>query len=117
MGEDGTVADEYGFPIIQHVYGKFWTNNHTHILQATNGMDNNMLELILNSTNVKSIITGAVQPKINQANMNGLNITIPTNYKNLQIKIKPLFEKRLHLIVVNKKLDMLKQLYLKKFFG
>ena len=113
LGEDGTVADSFGFPIIQHVNEKFWANNHTHILNSKNNIDNNTLELILKNTNVLSIITGAVQPKINQANMNSLKIKI-SKFKNL---IEPYFNKRQILLVENKKLNRLKQLYLKKFFG
>ena len=117
MGEDGTVADSLGFPIVQRVNEKFWANNHTHILKARNGIDNNVLELILKNTNVQSIITGAVQPKINQANMNSLKIKIPNKVNVLMETIAPYFEKRQSLIVTNKKLNELKQLYLKKFFG
>jgi len=36
-GEDGSVADEQGFPITQYVWGKFWVNNHAHILQGRDG--------------------------------------------------------------------------------
>ena len=32
LGEDGTVVDSLGFPILQYVYGKFWVNNHAHII-------------------------------------------------------------------------------------
>jgi len=117
MGEDGTVADFLGFPIVQRVNEKFWANNHTHILKAKSEIDNNVLELILKNTNVQSIITGAVQPKINQANMNSLKIKIPNNVNVLMETIAPYFEKRQSLIVENKKLNKLKQLYLKKFFG
>lgn len=117
MGEDGTVADSLGFPIIQRVNEKFWANNHTHILKAKNGIDNNVLELILKNTNVQSIITGAVQPKINQANMNSLKIKVPNDVEKLMKTIVPYFEKRQSLIDENKKLNKLKQLYLKKFFN
>ena len=79
LGEDGTVIDAQGFPIIQRVNGKFWANNHTHILQGVNNIDNNILEVVLKNTNVKSIITGAVQLKINQSNMNKLKIILPAN--------------------------------------
>ena len=117
MGEDGTVADSLGFPIVQRVNEKFWANNHTHILKAKNGIDNNVLELILKNTNVQSIITGAVQPKINQANMNSLKIKVPNDVETLMKTIVPYFEKRQSLIDENKKLNKLKQLYLKKFFN
>ena len=117
MGEDGTVADSLGFPIVQRVNEKFWANNHTHILKAKNGIDNNVLELILENTNVQSIITGAVQPKINQTNMNSLKIKVPNDVEVLMKTIVPYFEKRQSLIDENKKLTELKQLYLKKFFN
>ena len=37
FGEDGTVIDNLGFPILQYVWGKFWVNNHAHILTGKNG--------------------------------------------------------------------------------
>ncbi len=117
LGEDGTVADPSGFPVIQRVNEKFWANNHTHILNSKNDIDNNTLELILKNTNVQSIITGAVQPKINQANMNSLKIKIPNQISEFKNLIKHYFDKRQMLLGENKKLNTLKQLYLKKFFG
>ena len=32
LGEDGTVVDDAGYPILQYVWGQFWVNNHAHIL-------------------------------------------------------------------------------------
>ena len=32
LGEDGTVVTEDGFPVLQYVTGKFWVNNHAHVL-------------------------------------------------------------------------------------
>ena len=117
LGEDGTVIDAQGFPIIQRVNGKFWANNHTHILQGVNNIDNNILEVVLKNTNVKSIITGAVQLKINQSNMNKLKIILPANIHFLKKQLQPLFDKRLFLLNQNKALAKQKQLYLQKFFG
>ncbi len=42
-GEDGSVADANGFPIMQYVWGKFWVNNHAHILQGKDGVATEML--------------------------------------------------------------------------
>lgn len=93
LGEDGTVVDDYGFPILQYVWGKFWVNNHAHILQGRNGFTVESLYLFFKCTNVKSIVTGAVQPKINQANLKSIPAIIPTinvmsNFNNV---INPLF--------------------------
>jgi type I restriction enzyme S subunit len=35
MGEDGTVITTKGTPSIQFVNGKFWVNNHSHVLRGT----------------------------------------------------------------------------------
>jgi type I restriction enzyme S subunit len=33
MGEDGSVINEDGTPVLQYVWGKFWVNNHAHVLE------------------------------------------------------------------------------------
>ena len=77
LGEDGTVVDEYGYPILQYVWGKFWVNNHAHILTGNLGFNVESLWLLFKRTPVKSIVTGAVQPKISQANLRSVQVVIP----------------------------------------
>lgn len=94
LGEDGTVSDSEGFPMLQYVWGKFWVNNHAHILQGKNGFTTESLYILLKQTNVSSIVTGAVQPKISQANLKSVPITMPpinllNQYNDI---IKPLFD-------------------------
>lgn len=79
LGEDGTVIDNKGFPILQYVWGKFWVNNHAHIMTGKNGFTVESLYLFFKQTNVKEIVTGAVQPKINQSNLKALKVRIPTH--------------------------------------
>ena len=69
LAEDGTVRTERGFPILQRAYGKFWINNHTHILQAKYPYTNDFLYIYLLNFNIDKLITGAVQPKISQSNL------------------------------------------------
>ena len=69
MGEDGSVITDEGFPFLQYVTGKFWPNNHAHVLQGKNGFSTEMLHCALLRKNVKASVTGAVQAKISQANM------------------------------------------------
>lgn len=68
MGEDGSVCDDNDHPVIQYVWGKFWVNNHAHVLTSKE-ISNEHLLLFLQQTNIKPYVTGAVQPKLNQANM------------------------------------------------
>ena len=93
LGEDGTVIDDKGFPILQYVWGKFWVNNHAHIMTGKNGFNVESLYLFFKQTNVKRIVTGAVQPKINQANLKMLPVNIPSNavMNNFNKTIEPLF--------------------------
>jgi type I restriction enzyme S subunit len=77
LGEDGTVMDEKGYPILQYVWGKFWVNNHAHVLKGKGIFSDEYLYMLLKNTNVASIVTGAVQPKINQGNLIGLKVIIP----------------------------------------
>lgn len=93
LGEDGTVVDSKGFPVLQYVEGKFWVNNHAHILTGKNGFSVELLYLLFSLTSVQSIVTGAVQPKISQANLNKVPVMIPSN-EELQAfdsTIQPLF--------------------------
>ena len=77
LGEDGTVIDDYGHPILQYVWGKFWVNNHAHIISGKNGFMVESLYLFFKQLNVHSIVTGAVQPKISQANLCSVPVVIP----------------------------------------
>ncbi len=93
LGEDGTVVDDKGFPILQYVEGKFWVNNHAHIISGKNGCSLELLYLLLSMANVQSIVTGAVQPKISQANLNRVSVIIPSQ-EELQAfdsTIQPIF--------------------------
>ena len=78
LGEDGTVIDKKGYPILQYIYGKFWVNNHAHIITGKLGFSVEMLYLLFSLTNVKSIVTGAVQQKISQQNLKKISVIIPT---------------------------------------
>ena len=76
-GEDGSVADEQGFSITQYVWGKFWVNNHAHILQGKADFSTEHLALALRRVNIQPYITGAVQAKLSQSNMWRINVLHP----------------------------------------
>ncbi len=77
IGEDGTVTDEQGHPILQYVSGKFWVNNHAHVIQGKFPFSTEYLYLFLRQRTVRHLVTGAVQAKINQENLNGIPLVIP----------------------------------------
>ena len=77
MGEDGSVMTEEGFPFLQYVTGKFWPNNHAHVMQGCSGFSTEMLHCALLRKVIKSSVTGAVQAKISQANMKKILFVYP----------------------------------------
>ncbi len=106
LGEDGTVVDSKGFPILQYVEGKFWVNNHAHIITGKNGFSVELLYLLFSLTSVQSIVTGAVQPKISQANLNKVPVIIPSGgeLKAFDATIQSLFAQIRNLRAENNRL-------------
>ena len=94
-GEDGSVADDDGHPVVQYVWGQFWVNNHAHILKGKNGISEEHLYLFLQQTNVAAFVTGAVQPKLNQKNLKAVPLVLPKGpvCRAFSDLIQPLFSK------------------------
>ena len=117
VSEDGIyVVDENGRPLLQHITGKFWANNHAHILKGKAGFNEDSLYLFLANTNMAPIVTGAAQPKINQANLKSFPITIPTSdvIEKFNALIQPFFDQRLSNEAEGKHLENLKDLLLSR---
>lgn len=95
IAEDGSVMDAKGNPIVQMIWGKTWVNNHAHVLQGCNGYSNELLYLLLQHIPVVKIMTGSIQKKINQDNLNSYKIPrIPDSLSQAFHEIvKPMFEK------------------------
>lgn len=90
IGEDGSVVKENGLPYMQYVWGKMWVNNHAHILQGKNGYSTEMIHALLSITNIKFLVTGAVQAKLSQGNMQKIFVAIPP--KNVLDEIRPVID-------------------------
>ena len=77
VGEDGTVVNDQDSPVVQYVWGRFWVNNHAHILTGSGGISTEYLRVLLDHINIRPFITGAVQPKLSQRNLKSVPILIP----------------------------------------
>ena len=82
LGEDGTVVNSDGTPVLQRISGKSWVNNHAHVLSNSEIIDFDYLYYVLKNTNFSGAVTGAVQPKISQANMNAVEVEIYEDKKD-----------------------------------
>lgn len=99
IGEDGSVVKENGLPYMQYVWGKMWVNNHAHILQGKNGYSTEMIHTLLSITNIKFLVTGAVQAKLSQGNMQKIFVAIPP--KNVLDEIRPVIDNLYSKIRIN----------------
>lgn len=118
MGEDGTVKTSKGNPVLQYIWGKNWINNHAHVLKGTKILTEH-LYFALRNVNVEPLITGAVQPKINQENMNKISFVIGTNEVNTKFEniIGNIMKKSKQLIEENKILEQLRDTLLPKLMN
>ncbi len=103
LGEDGTVVDDIGGPLLQLVNGKFWCNNHAHVLRGT-AVSTRRLWCALHGYPIAGHVTGAAQPKITQANMNRIPILLPDSEagEKFDSAIDPMIDLRFNLEAQNR---------------
>ncbi|MDX9712976.1 MAG: restriction endonuclease subunit S [Ignavibacteriaceae bacterium] len=92
IGEDGANLLSKSRPLSFIVDGKFWVNNHAHVLQTKNGLKIKYLNYFFNSISLGSYVTGSAQPKLTQKNLN--KIPLPLAPLNQQTQIVSEIEKR-----------------------
>jgi len=86
VSEDGANLLARSTPIAFSVSGKYWVNNHAHILKFENMATQQFVEFYLESIKLDDYITGAAQPKLNQKALNSIPIAIPKQVED-QAKI------------------------------
>lgn len=78
LAEDGGYFDEWGSrPISYLVTGKFWVNNHAHILKAKNGHETRHIHYSLVHKNILKHINGGTRSKLNQSDMREIEYLTP----------------------------------------
>ena len=77
ISEDGANLLARNTPIAFSVSGKTWVNNHAHVLKFDNYHTRRYVEIYLNSIDLSPYISGAAQPKLNQKNLNKIEIPLP----------------------------------------
>ena len=78
LGEDGTVITPENYPVLQYVWGKFWVNNHAHVLRGADGISTEYLYMMFKEMPISDVVTGAAQPKISQGRLSEKSIILPS---------------------------------------
>ncbi|MBI6001207.1 restriction endonuclease subunit S [Clostridium perfringens] len=97
VAEDGNNLLSRNKPLCTLVEGKFWVNNHAHVIQGNEIADTTYLYYLLNRINIKGYVTGSAQPKLNQNNLNKIKISLPKIEEQIEIASKiELFDKKIN---------------------
>ena len=67
IGEDGANLLMRSKPIAFLARGKYWVNNHAHVLDGISEQYLKYVALFINSISLAPYVTGTAQPKMNQA--------------------------------------------------
>ena len=77
IGEDGANLVARATPVAYIARGKYWVNNHAHVL-ANNGRANlRFLEFFVERSDLKPFISGTAQPKLNRSNLDRIPVPLP----------------------------------------
>ena len=76
VAEDGANLLSRSTPIAFRASGKFWVNNHAHVLTTIEDIPLSYVEYYLNGLNLSQFVTGSAQPKLTQRNLNQIPIPL-----------------------------------------
>ena len=90
VGEDGSVMNTDGSPVVTWATGKIWVNNHAHIIAEKDGVLLRYLYHYLQTINVRTLIHGNI-PKLTGGDFRSIIIPIPP--KEIQKEIVRILDK------------------------
>ena len=76
IGEDGANLVSRTLPLIYKAEGKFWVNNHAHILKPISS-DYDYMAFLLETADYTNYITGSAQPKLSQEKLSSVKLPVP----------------------------------------
>ncbi|HBT2189818.1 restriction endonuclease subunit S [Klebsiella pneumoniae] len=77
ISEDGENLKSRKTPIAFEATGKFWVNNHAHVLKAKKPHLTTLIIQYFSQLDLFPYLTGAAQPKLNKASLNLIPLYLP----------------------------------------
>ena len=118
LSEDGANITDRNYPVCFLASGKYWVNNHAHVLKAKNGYENNFISNSMERKDFTSYNTGMAMPKLNQEVCRNIPVLCPEYAE--QKKIGEYFRSLDTLITLHQrqleKLQNIKKSMLEKMF-
>lgn len=85
LSEDGANIIDRNYPICYIAIGKYWVNNHAHVLKTKSQYLNKFLCEALERLNYNKYNTGTAQPKLNQDICKNILLNIPILHEQEKI--------------------------------
>lgn len=86
IGEDGANLKMRNLPLVYKAEGRFWVNNHAHILKVKEKNDYDFMAYLLEAGDYTSYITGSAQPKLSQFNLMRFSLPIPPIQEQIEMR-------------------------------
>ena len=118
LSEDGANIIDRNYPVCFIATGKYWVNNHAHVLKVKTGVIDKFICESLERLDYTKFNTGTAQPKLNQDICQKIAITLPN--EDEQKCISEFLDRINNIITLHQrkldKLKNLKQAYLNEMF-
>lgn len=111
LAEDGGNFNDFqSKAIAKYARGKFWVNNHAHIIQAKREFSNKFIFYSIEHKDIRSYINGSTRGKLTKSDMWNIKIGVPSSIREQQ-KIASFFTTLDQKIELNeRKLEVLEKL-------
>lgn len=122
IGEDGANLINRSTPIGFTAKGKYWVNNHAHVVDFCQEETLEYFKIFINAIDLKPYVTGTAQPKMNQQKMNNIVVTLPplSEQKRIIKKVDSLMklcdEKEKNITEAKENIEKLNQAILREVF-
>ncbi|NMZ08308.1 restriction endonuclease subunit S [Pseudomonas proteolytica] len=118
IAEDGENLRTRQTPIAFMADGKFWVNNHAHIVTGNGEVTTEYLLYFLQNADIQSYLTGAVMPKLTQGNLNRIPVRYPEpDYQRSIVRALGALDSKIDLnLLINQTLEAIAQAIFKSWF-
>lgn len=118
IAEDGENLRTRQTPIAFMADGKFWVNNHAHIVTGNDEVTTEYLHYFLQNADIQSYLTGAVMPKLTQGNLNRIPVRYPEpDYQKLIVRVLGSLDAKIDINRrINQTLEAMAQAIFKSWF-
>ncbi|MBS0506892.1 MAG: restriction endonuclease subunit S [Proteobacteria bacterium] len=118
IAEDGENLRTRQTPIAFMADGKFWVNNHAHIVTGNGEVTTEYLHYFLQNADIQSYLTGAVMPKLTQGNLNRIPVRYPEpDYQKSIVRVPAALDAKIDLNRrINQTLEAMAQAIFKSWF-